>query len=183
MKNNTNSLLEKAFFDGDEEALKSIYGIYKNEFVNYFRTYNINDEELLDIYQDSIIVVYQKFSNENFELKNSSLKTYLYGIAKHKIYDYFKRKNYKTNDFEDLKINDKEFELKKAPSLYEKLLAKHLKSISESCQEVLRLYYYRNLSIKEIVMKTDYKDENTVKSHKSRCLKRLKALCENDKHE
>ena len=29
---------------------------------------------LLDIYQDSIIIVYQKFSNEKKELKNSSLK-------------------------------------------------------------------------------------------------------------
>ena len=183
MENNTDKLLEKAFFEGNEKALKTVYGNYKSEFVNYFRKYNINTEDLLDIYQDSIIVVYQKFSNKKVELKNSSLKTYLYGIAKNKIYDYFKLKNYKTNDFEDLKVNDKEFELKKEPSLYEKLLAKHLKSISESCQEVLRLYYYRNLSIKEIVLKTDYKDENTVKSHKSRCLKRLKALCQNDKDE
>ena len=182
MKNNTNTFLEKAFIEGNEKALKTVYDNYKSEFVNYFRKYNINTEDLLDIYQDSIIIVYQKFSNEKKEPENSSLKTYLYGVAKNKVYDYFKLKNYKRNDFEDLRVDDKEFELKKEPSIYEKLLAKHLKSISKSCQEVLRLYYYRNLSIKEIVMKTDYKDENTVKSHKSRCLKRLKALCQNDKN-
>ena len=182
MKNNSDKLLEKAFFEGNEKALKSIYNNYKGEFISYFRKYKINTEDILDIYQDSIIVVYQKFSKGNAELRNASLKTYLYGVAKHKMYDYFNQKNYKTNEFEDLKIVDEEFEIKKEPSLYEKLLAKHLKTISESCQQVLRLYYYRNLSIKEIVMKTDYKDENTVKSHKSRCLKRLKALCKNDEH-
>ena len=59
---------------------------------------------------------------------------------------------------------------------YQVELAKLIGNISESCRELLRLYYYRNLSINEIVERTQYKDANTVKSHKSRCMKRLKSL-------
>ncbi|MEL6925658.1 MAG: hypothetical protein AAFO94_16555 [Bacteroidota bacterium] len=38
------------------------------------------------------------------------------------------------------------------------------------------MFYYRGLSIAEIVEQTDYKDANTVKAYKSRCLKKLKQL-------
>ena len=60
------------------------------------------------------------------------------------------------------------------PNLKQKLIAKHFKDLSPSCQKILNLFYYRGWSINEIVMGTEYKDENTVKSHKSRCLKGLK---------
>ena len=62
---------------------------------------------------------------------------------------------------------------------YQQQLSELLKKLSESCKALLRLYYYRNLSIKEIVEHTNYKDANTVKSHKSRCMKRLKSMVNN----
>ncbi|MEM9936719.1 MAG: sigma-70 family RNA polymerase sigma factor, partial [Bacteroidota bacterium] len=46
--------------------------------------------------------------------------------------------------------------------------------MGDKCRELLKLFYYRGFSIKEIVVETGYKDENTVKSYKSRCLKKLK---------
>ena len=48
--------------------------------------------------------------------------------------------------------------------------------LSPSCQVVLRLFYYRGLSLSDIVEQTKYNNTDTVKSHKSRCLKRLAEL-------
>lgn len=177
MKNRDAGQLYKRLLSGDEAALVEVYDKYKTEFLNFFKSYDINDESILDIYQDSIVVVYQKFVNEKVTLEKSSLKTYLFGIGKNKAYDYFKRSKINTNNIEKLKTLDAPFEIEKEPNIYEKLLAKNLKLISESCQHILILFYYRGLSIKEIVEQTDYKDDNTVKSHKSRCLKKLKDLC------
>lgn len=169
--------LYERLLDGDESALVEIYENYKAEFLNYFKSYDINEESILDIYQDSIIVIYQKFVHKKFELTSSSLKTYLFGIGKNKIYDYFKHKQKNTDVINDIKIKVVDFNLNDEPNLYEKILAKNLKQLSNSCQHILKLFYYRGLSIKDIVNHTDYKDENTVKSHKSRCLKKLKELC------
>lgn len=177
MKNESADILYERLSGGDESALVEIYDTYKEEFLNFFKKYDINAESTLDIYQDCIVVIYQKILINDFELKTSSLKTYIFGIGKNKVYDYFKRKRIKTNAIEGLKTTDKRFEIDSGPNIYEQTLARNLKIISESCQNILKLFYYRGLSIKEIVEKTDYKDENTVKSHKSRCLKKLENLC------
>ena len=177
MKNREADYLYEKLVEGDESALTEVYDSYKLEFVNFFKKYKINEESILDIYQESIIVIYQKIMIENYRLVSSSLKTYIYGIAKNKVYDYYRRQNLLTDDFKNLKSENEEFKIFEEPNLYERKLAKNLNSLSESCQHILKLFYYRGLSIKDIVNQTDYKDENTVKSHKSRCLKRLKELC------
>ena len=177
MEERKNQVLYEQLINGDESALEKIYKLYKAEFVNFFKRYEISQQEVLDIYQDSIIVIYQKFVTEKTNLSKSSIKTYLFGIGKNKVYNHFKTKKITTSEIKDLEIRDREFQLKEEPSAYEKLLAKNLKSISDSCRNILELFYYKNFTIKEIVLITDYKDENTVKSHKSRCLKTLKSLC------
>lgn len=177
MKNRRPDHLYERLLSADESAMVDLYDSYRGEFLNFFKSYNINEESILDIFQDAVIVVYQKVYVENLKLSSSTLKTYLFGIGKHKVYDYFKKKKITNDNIKQLKVEDRNFEIDDAPNVYEQTLAKNLSLISESCQQVLKLFYYRGLSIKDIVAQTDYKDENTVKSHKSRCLKKLKELC------
>jgi len=176
MKNRTDSYLYKRLASGDKNALADVYLAYKNEFLFYFKSFQINREALLDIYQDSIVVIYQKFLREGLELKESSLKTYLFGIGKNKVYTYFKHNKIKNIDLSRLKIEDDNY-TDSEPNPYAVKLSEKLNELSYSCKRVLEFYYYRGFTIKEIVEATGYKDENTVKSHKSRCLKRLKQLC------
>ncbi|BAO75182.1 RNA polymerase sigma factor [Winogradskyella sp. PG-2] len=168
--------LEERLRAEDKSALDIVYKNYRSEFLNYVKRYEIDYETSLDIFQDAIIAMYQNFAIKKIYLEKSTVKTYLFGIGKHKTFNYLKSKNKHlriVNDVEDYEELDIE-----EPSLnfYQKQLAKQLNQISESCKEVLKLYYYRNLTINEIVEQTHYKDANTVKSHKSRCMKRLKSL-------
>lgn len=177
MKNTSIGKLYDRLLDGDESALVEVYDMYKAEFVNFFRKHDINEQSILDIYQDTIIVVYQKIYCDRLNLTSSSLKTYLFGIGKNKMYDYFKKKQIQNDDITKLKVEAEKFEIEKAPGLYERKLAKNLKLMSDSCKLILKMFYYRGLTIKEIVSQTEYKDENTVKAYKSRCMKKLKELC------
>lgn len=160
----------------DKSALEFVYKSYKSEFLNFSQRYKVDYDDALDAYQDAVIAMYQNFVMNELELTNSSIKTYLFGIGKHKIYRIVKSKQKQLkieNDIEEFRdIEPKENDL----NYYQEELAKLIGNISESCRELLRLYYYRNLSINEIVERTQYKDANTVKSHKSRCMKRLKSL-------
>lgn len=175
MKNSDTSLQERLRQD-DKNALGEVYLENKEAFLAFASTYEIDRDQLMDIYQDSTVALYQNFVEKQLILRNSTIKTYLFGIAKHKIFSALKAKkklyalSNEPEDIETVVIEDMVI------TQEQRLLAKHFSQISESCQEILKMFYYRGLTIKEMVELSHYKDENTVKSHKSRCLKKLKEL-------
>lgn len=177
---NTEATLQQRLRENDKKALEEVYIAYKEVFLNYAVSFNIDRDALLDIYQDSVIALFQNFVKKQTRLEKSTVKTYLFGIAKNKLYTYLKAQkrlvvtNTNFEVFEEIKSEEQEL------TREQKLLAKYFGEISPSCQDILKLFYYRSLSIKEIVSMTQYKDENTVKSHKSRCLKRLTELIKNN---
>lgn len=175
-RNSTDAELQNLLRSDDKKALETVYLKYKNEFLNYSKKYNLDSYDALDIYQDSIIAMHHNFVSSQLIITSSSIKTYLFGIGKFKILkklkedDKFLRVERKEEEYTEISLE--EF----SPSEQSIILSKNLDKISESCKKILELYYYRNLTVDEIVQVTDYKDGNTVRSHKSRCLKRLKSL-------
>lgn len=168
--------LQVALRADNKHALEQVYTSYRSEFINYSKRYPLDESDILDIYQDAVIAMHQNFVMSQLELKSSSIKTYLFGIGKHKIFKKLKteqrflRVEVETSEYTEIELEDT------APSELQLALAKRLDDISESCKSILKLYYYRNLTVDEIVELTQYKDGNTVRSHKSRCLKHLKSL-------
>ncbi|WP_046744392.1 RNA polymerase sigma factor [Kordia zhangzhouensis] len=173
--------LQARLRNDDKNALEEVYLTYKEAFVNYGLRFNLDKEDVIDVYQDTVIAVYQNFVIQQKHIDNSSLKTYVFSIGKYKIYDRLReQKQFVTKvDAEDSYEEIKQEEL--VLSEEQTLLQKHFRHLGKSCQEILRLYYYRNLTVQEIVESTHYKDQNTVKSHKSRCLKKLIALIKDNK--
>lgn len=160
----------------DKKALEDVYKNYRLEFINYSKRYNLDDADILDVYQDAVIAMHQNFVMSQVELKSSSVKTYLFGIGKNKLYKKLKEKQVllrvevENDGYEEINLDEN------IPTENQQKLAKRLDEISETCKQVLQLFYYRNLTVEEIVQLTHYKDGNTVRSHKSRCLKHLKTL-------
>ena len=177
MKNTVSDIqLQKQLRADDKVSLEKVYTDYRDEFLNYSKRYKIEDSDVLDIYQDAVIAMHQNFVTNQLVLTKSTIKTYLFGIGKNKIFKFLKnqnklvRKSVVNDEFDEIKIDEDN------PTAIQIKLSENLKLISESCQDILKLFYYRNLTIDEIVAQTDYKDSNTVRSHKSRCMKRLKTL-------
>ncbi|MBU2922514.1 sigma-70 family RNA polymerase sigma factor [Winogradskyella psychrotolerans] len=168
--------LQRQLRADDKKALESVYLSYKQAFLNYAKRYDIATSDVLDIYQDAIIAMHQNFVTSQLELQNSTIKTYLFGIGKNKIFKTLKaqqrviRVDVENDNYTEIKIEEE------LPTANQHALAKRLSELSETCKTVLQLFYYRNLTIEEIVGLTHYKDANTVRSHKSRCLKHLKTL-------
>lgn len=174
-KSTAESELQSLLRANDRSAFKKMYTDYREEFLNFSKRYGVAHDDAVDVYQDATVALFQKFVSEQFEIKHSTVKTYLFGIAKNKLYQVLK-KNSKKVDFEwELNV-EAEKEINEEVSEDVQKLATHLNSISESCQRLIKMFYYRNLTIDEIVELTEYSDGNTVRSHKSRCVKRLKKL-------
>ena len=49
-------------------------------------------------------------------------------------------------------------------------------SFGTGCKQVLTMFYYENLSAKEIVERTGYENEQSIRSRKYKCLKELTDL-------
>lgn len=168
------TLLQERLRNEDPTALEEVYSENREAFFNYALKFNLDKDTVLDVYQDATIALYQNFVTKQLVLDTGTLRTYLFAIGKYKMYDILKqRKKVILKDAPE-KVTEFEIVVDSAPSEEQKKLAINFKTMSPSCQEVLKMYYYQNLTIKEIVNLTHYKDENTVKSHKSRCLKGLK---------
>ena len=175
MKKNEEKVLARIAND-DKGALDLLYKEYREPFISYFKRYAISDEEIKDLYQDTMIAFYQNGVRGKLGSLRSSIKTYVFGIGKHKAIDLIK-KHAKTKalpeketEYEAIDLDDEEL------TKEQRKLKKHFKKLGASCQKMLTMFYYRGLDIKDIVEAGGYKDNNTVKSHKSRCLKKLRTL-------
>lgn len=173
---NSDTILQERLRNDDKKVLGEVYSQHKEAFLNYGIRYNLDRSELMDIYQDSVVAMYQNFVEKQTILEKSSIKTYLFGIAKNQIFTLLKAKSrlYALPDEpEEVEVIELDID---STTEEQQLLAKYFGQIGDSCQELLKMYYYRGFTIKEMVEHSDYKDENTVKSYKSRCLKKLREL-------
>ena len=182
MENKESKSLYNQLLDGNESALVEFYENNKSEFINFFKKYNINEESLLDMYQDSVIVIYQKIVCEHFELKSSSLKTYLFGIGKRKLlnvirnkhedeYDESLESSFYTDFIDPFEIPDEQ-----------RLLAEAIKKLGNPCDQLLQMFYYDNYSGESIANRMGYKNESVVRTQKLRCLHKLREIWANLKN-
>ncbi|TDO02784.1 RNA polymerase sigma factor [Sunxiuqinia elliptica] len=169
--------------NGHQEILGEIYLRYKRAFLDFAKRYPIETDEVLDIYQDSIIILYENIKQGKLNRLKSSIKTYLYAIGKYKIFAYLKAKPKDSEHLQTIEaveemtifeINTAEEQLKRLQQAYRQLGPK--------CQEVLRLFYYQGKTIEDIKNTLSYESKDTVKSQKSRCLKQLKEIVRNNEN-
>lgn len=166
----------------DRLKLNGVYNQYRAEFLNFGKRYNLDHDALADVYQVAFLALRKRAVQGKLEHIECSMKTYLFGIGKFKIYDALKVRKREVSYETQLHVAGEEIseiEIDDEPRLTEKqiLLQKYLKELGEKCQQVLTMFYYRGLNIKEIAEQAGYNNENVVKAQKSRCLKTLRQLC------
>ena len=160
----------------DKSVLDALYKEYRDPFLNYFKRYALSEDALKDLYQETMIAFYQNGVRGKLKDLSSSIKTYIFGIGKYKAIDMIRKqkKNAEllnvSDEFETIELEEKEL------TTEQQKLKRHFTQLGESCQKMLTMFYYRGLDISDIVEIGGYKDANSVKSHKSRCVKQLRSL-------
>lgn len=170
--------------NGDLSVLETIYIENRKPFLRFSSRYNLTKEELLDIYQDSILAFVDNVKNGKIESLESTLRTYLFSIGKYMIFKKMKvneRLEVLPPDLERLSLYVQEIEDgrdKEEIALFNDCL----KQLGKQCQELLRMFYYRGFDLEEIQEILGYDNYNVVKSQKSRCLKHLKTILNSKKN-
>ncbi|MEM7512986.1 MAG: sigma-70 family RNA polymerase sigma factor [Bacteroidota bacterium] len=168
--------LQERLRKDDKQALKEVYLTYKGDFWAFFTSRNVPEVDLEDIYHEAVVAMYQNFVLKQLKLEKASLKSYLIAIGKNKVLTKYKEERRITlmESVAEVSEEVEEIDFDLGPDNQRRQLANAYQQMGDKCRELLKLFYYRGFSIREIVVETGYKDENTVKSYKSRCLKKLK---------
>jgi RNA polymerase sigma factor (sigma-70 family) len=166
--------------DGDEEVLIHIYETNRKGFLEFAARFGIEKEDVLDIYQDSIVAFYENARNCKLDFLKSTVTTYIFAIGKYKIYGLLKKNK---NEIplegisDELIVNETE---EYVPDEQAKRLQIAFRMLGNKCREVLTMFYYEGRKLQEIQKKMNYESKDVMKSQKSRCLKKLKELVANN---
>ena len=167
---------------GDKEALEEIYRKYRVSFLKWITySHKCSTEQAIDIFQYAILSFYENVLEEVIEdMNDAGIKTYLYSIGKNKLLAD-SRKDSKLSFNEELEENLLFEEVEESQNEREiqvsqvKLIIDNLQN---PCADILRLFYFNNLSNEEIAEVLGYKNGNTVKNLKYKCIQRIKRLLE-----
>lgn len=140
-----------------------------------------NDQDAKDIFQDAIVIVYNKTKEDDFSL-NCDFSTYLYSICKLLwLKELRENKDLHTDEKEIEKLLSYQNVNHEDNVIYDRysVYHKYIKKLGYDCQKVLRLFY-DGVSPKEIAKIMGYKNEHIIRSKKFRCKERLMKWIKND---
>jgi len=163
---------------GDKLALEEVYIMYRPEFIGWMTSVNkISVSDAKDLYQQSILILYENIVNGKLTEMNSNFKTYLYAVGKNKFSEL--KRQWKKNSAEideNLPDHHVAHDDEDKESALINLSEKALVVLGNPCKELLELYYYHKRSMNEIAEMLGYKNEGSAKNQKYKCLLRLKEI-------
>jgi RNA polymerase sigma factor (sigma-70 family) len=164
--------------NNSESALKRLYIAYFPMVLQLIINNNGNEDDAKDIYQEAIIVLYNKVKAGDFEL-SSKLKTYIYSICRRlwlKRLTQLNRYGGDIRDFQEyLPVEDEVEEHNDRDIQFDKMDSA-LKLLGEPCKTIMEDFYIYNRSMQEICERFGYTNADNAKTQKYKCLQRLKKL-------
>ena len=165
--------------DGGQAELGIVYEENRAEFIHWItKEFHCSLDDSKDIYQLTILIFYDNVKSGKLEHLVSSVKTYLYGIGKNVARENLRRskRNIPINQEKWLKetlIDDSE---QPAEEYLFTMAQDALTGLGMPCQQLLEMYYYEKKSMEEISEKLNYKNADTAKNQKCKCMARLRKL-------
>jgi RNA polymerase sigma-70 factor (ECF subfamily) len=176
----SHSLIEKIKNKDGEKELKKVYSLYRNEFILWtVRNYSCTTEEAQDVFQQVVVIFYESIKIGRLTEITSTVKTYLFSIGKNKIQELLrKRKRSIATENADYYIDTNIFYGEEDDYSMQELdmVTNCLNELGNPCKALLVHCFYHNHSMTEISDLLDYKNSDTVKNMKYKCIQRLRKL-------
>ena len=159
-----------------EHAILHLYRDHAEITRSFIKGKGGTDQDADDIFQETVVSFIDSVQKSKFR-QESGIRTFLISISKNIWYNEIRRRQRAGNrerlfeadrDQEDSGVQEiiQDRELKKQ-------LNQLLQDLGDSCRKILELFYYENLSMKEIVLHLHYENEQVVRNKKYKCLQQL----------
>ncbi|MGF7038727.1 RNA polymerase sigma factor [Mucilaginibacter lappiensis] len=174
----TDSEIVLGILNNSEIVLKRLYTTYFPMILQLIINNNGNEDDAKDIYQEAIIVLYNKIKSGEFEL-SSKLKTYIYSVCRRlwlKRLSQMNRYGGDIRDFEEyLPVDDEVDNHNERDTQFNKM-ENALQLLGEPCKTIMEDFYIHNRSMQDICERFGYTNADNAKTQKYKCLQRLKKL-------
>ena len=159
-----------------EPAILQLYKDHAEITRSFIKGKGGTDQDADDIFQETVVSFIDSVQKSKFR-QESGIRTFLISISKNLWYNEIRRRQRAINrerlfeadhNQEDPDVSEiiQDRELKKQ-------LNQLLQDLGDSCRKVLELFYYENLTMKEIVSHLHYENEQVVRNKKYKCLQQL----------
>jgi len=168
--------------DSLNKAILFIYQQYAEKLSSFLINYGASEQEAQDVFQETVVAFVDIVKKGRYRL-DAKISTFLTAIAKNIWFNEVKKKErsaFREKQFEKGRdqveadvsqlINEREMKQQMRNLVYQ---------LDEPCRKILTLFYYENLSMKEIVHHLPYENEQVVRNKKSKCLQSLTGMAKN----
>lgn len=160
----------------DDKILNWLYDHYFPSVRNHVLNNSGSDEDVSDVFQDTIIVLYNQITEDNLALA-TDLKGYFFGIARN-VWSAHLRKKQKTIELE-IDIADEEDDEEQYDLILERIISRVFKKLKPDHQMVMNLFA-EGYSYEDIAVKMDLKNEINARRKKYVCKEALLELVKED---
>ena len=168
--------------DGDSRAFDEVYKTNKAQFIALMRvSQKLSREDAEDLYHKACVVFYNNIATGRISrdsLGNTQIKAYLNNTGKYILFNERRKRQVPLSvDTErvmrlDEKTMDEEYDKEQDDKLF--IIRTTVRDMPQPCARILNLAVYLKKSNKEVAEIMNYSGEDTVKTQRSRCMKKLK---------
>lgn len=181
MQTVTDDILLEKLKTEDNASFQLLYSFYFPSISSYIKKNMGNNEDSEDVFQEAIIVLLHKVRQPDFVL-TSSLKTYIYAIAKNiwlKRLRDVKLISVDEVEHENLDTEIFSFELQPEKTREEKVTS-WLTKITSNCQRILKALFYYQEPMENVMIKMGWKNKHTAANQQYKCIQQVKKEREKD---
>lgn len=162
--------------NADSNALDAVYRLYFPMILNFILNNNGTEAQAKDVFQDAVIVLYNKLKDQQFQL-TCKIKTYIYSVCRRlwlKELNQKKTVSFSVHDFESfLEFEESDLEKQKLEEEKHHCLSQSLIELGEPCKSIILGFYVEKLSMDQIAKQMGYTNAANAKNQKYKCFKRL----------
>lgn len=165
-----------------------IQSIYRNHFESLSRYITNNSgsrQDAEDIFQEVLVNFIELVQKDKFR-GESSIKTFLFSMNRHTWLNELKRRGRALSREEKFEKGQERVEMDTSHLIAEReekaAIAALVSELGDTCKKILTLFYYENLSMREILEVSDYENEQVVRNKKYKCLKQLEQMLNTKPH-
>jgi RNA polymerase sigma factor (sigma-70 family) len=178
LKADNETLLLRGLAKNDRKAIETIYRENYNLVQALVLKNNGTAEDAKDVFQEGMIVLYEKAKSETFTLQ-CQLRTYIYSVCRR---IWLKRLLHQNRFMvaEDSQVElvtvEEEVEDQERLNTEFSMMEKAINSLGEPCKSLLEAFYLQKRNMQEIALSFGYTNAENAKNQKYKCLVRLKKL-------